>query len=234
MQYIYQSHMGGLYTTDEPQDWEDMYCETCGDSDTELGKAETIQEAWALLEDETEGCGVCDRCEKYKEEEKESNSLIPKCCKICDNEYADWGTWDFQYIMRFLERNFETEGITPIYVHLVCRSRKNDGVLVTLDDREMPCCFCISKEYIDIAAKTLCRKMNDPDYDSLRQAAVFQENGEEHYVFEVYDRSDEICKDGFYKDGGWMFWCPEKDLRLTGIHTAAWNAYVNGLTNQET
>ena len=31
--YIYECHMGGLYTSDEPLDYEDLYCEECGDSD---------------------------------------------------------------------------------------------------------------------------------------------------------------------------------------------------------
>ena len=31
--YIYESHMGGLYTSYEPLDYEDLYCEECGDSD---------------------------------------------------------------------------------------------------------------------------------------------------------------------------------------------------------
>ena len=30
--YIYQSHMGGLYTSDDELDYEQTYCETCGDS----------------------------------------------------------------------------------------------------------------------------------------------------------------------------------------------------------
>ena len=49
--YIYESHMGGLYTLDEPLDYEDLYCEECGDSDWLIGYAETREEAWNLLKD---------------------------------------------------------------------------------------------------------------------------------------------------------------------------------------
>ena len=56
--YIYQGHMGGLYTSDEPLDYEDLYCEECGDSDSLLGYAETKEEAWNLLKDDTDMNGV--------------------------------------------------------------------------------------------------------------------------------------------------------------------------------
>ena len=50
--YIYEGHMGGLYSSDELKDYEDLYCETCGDSDTYIGYAETKEEAWNLLKDD--------------------------------------------------------------------------------------------------------------------------------------------------------------------------------------
>lgn len=52
--YIYESHMGGLYVSDELLDFELLYCEQCGDSDSLLGFAETREEAWDLLKDETD------------------------------------------------------------------------------------------------------------------------------------------------------------------------------------
>lgn len=51
--YIYQFHMGGLYTSDDELDYEQTYCETCGDSDWLIGYAETREEAWDLLKDDT-------------------------------------------------------------------------------------------------------------------------------------------------------------------------------------
>lgn len=52
--YIYQSHMGGLFVSDDILDYEQTYCETCGDSDFLLGYAETREEAWNLLGDDTD------------------------------------------------------------------------------------------------------------------------------------------------------------------------------------
>ena len=55
--YIYESHMGGLYTSDDPLDYEDLYCEECGDSDWLVGYANTREEAWNLLKDDTDTDG---------------------------------------------------------------------------------------------------------------------------------------------------------------------------------
>ena len=51
--YIYENHMGGLYTSEIELDWEMLYCEECGDSDSLIGYAETREEAWDLLKDDT-------------------------------------------------------------------------------------------------------------------------------------------------------------------------------------
>ena len=52
--YIYESHMGGLFVSDEILDYEQTYCETCGDSDRLIGYAETREDAWNLLKDDTD------------------------------------------------------------------------------------------------------------------------------------------------------------------------------------
>ena len=52
--YIYEGHLGGLYTTEEPLEYEDLYCEECEDSDTLIGYAETKEEAWNVLKEDTD------------------------------------------------------------------------------------------------------------------------------------------------------------------------------------
>lgn len=47
--YLYESHMGGLYTTDEEMDYDWLYCETCGDSDEYWGEFTTKSELEDLL-----------------------------------------------------------------------------------------------------------------------------------------------------------------------------------------
>ena len=52
--YIYEGHLGSLYTSDEYLDYDDLYCEQCGDSDWLIGYAATRAEAWELLSDKTD------------------------------------------------------------------------------------------------------------------------------------------------------------------------------------
>lgn len=47
--YLYESHMGGFYSVPEVQNDEDLYCETCGDYDYELGEYDTKYDAWCIL-----------------------------------------------------------------------------------------------------------------------------------------------------------------------------------------
>lgn len=51
--YIYESHMGDLFTSGLELSWEECYCETCGDSDKYIGYADTRKAAWDLLKDDT-------------------------------------------------------------------------------------------------------------------------------------------------------------------------------------
>lgn len=52
MVYLYESHMGGLFIDEDCLDFDDLYCETCGDSDNLLGSFETLEEFWNLIKDE--------------------------------------------------------------------------------------------------------------------------------------------------------------------------------------
>ena len=59
MKYLYESHIGGLYTSDKPLGRDSLYCSTCGDSDWLIGTFETIKDFWALIKDDCDidGCG---------------------------------------------------------------------------------------------------------------------------------------------------------------------------------
>ena len=52
--YIYQGHMGSLYASLYDLDFDDLYCEQCGDSDWLIGYATTREEAWDLLKNDTD------------------------------------------------------------------------------------------------------------------------------------------------------------------------------------
>jgi hypothetical protein len=55
MKYLYESHLGGLYTSDKPLGRDSLYCATCGDSDWLIGTFETIKDFWDLIKD---GCDI--------------------------------------------------------------------------------------------------------------------------------------------------------------------------------
>lgn len=55
MPYLYKDHLfGGYYSSNFEQDYEQLYCDQCGDSDTFIGEYETDAEMQALVEKEEE------------------------------------------------------------------------------------------------------------------------------------------------------------------------------------
>ena len=48
--FIYESHMGGFFASEEELSYEECSCEVCGDRDWLVGKAETKEEARDLIE----------------------------------------------------------------------------------------------------------------------------------------------------------------------------------------
>ena len=52
--YIYESHLGSLYTSIYELDYDELYCEQCGDSDWLIGCATTKEEAWDLLKNDVD------------------------------------------------------------------------------------------------------------------------------------------------------------------------------------
>ena len=97
--YIYEGHMGSLYTSYYELDYKDRYCEQCGDSDWLIGYADTREEAWDLLKDITNTFNesVCENCpcnENYE------------YCDECEY-YQDSGGWDYDYVQEFINSNWD-------------------------------------------------------------------------------------------------------------------------------
>lgn len=99
--YIYESHMGGLYTLDEQADFDFLYCEQCGDSDWEIGYAETREEAWALLESYTDMFdeSLCEKCPHNVGHDVDE-------CYSCEN-YLSGGGYILSYVKEFIESHFD-------------------------------------------------------------------------------------------------------------------------------
>ena len=54
MLYLYESHMGGLYWSENDYSYDALYCDTCSDSDTKLGCASSYEEASNLVRENGE------------------------------------------------------------------------------------------------------------------------------------------------------------------------------------
>lgn len=50
--YIYESHLGGLYTSEYLYDYDELYCEECGDCDREMGNFESAVDVLAYMADD--------------------------------------------------------------------------------------------------------------------------------------------------------------------------------------
>lgn len=42
--YVYESHLGGLYTSNDYIPYDKLYCEQCGDCDYKIGSFDTFEE----------------------------------------------------------------------------------------------------------------------------------------------------------------------------------------------
>lgn len=141
--YIYESHLGGLYATDEVQDWDTLYCDECGDSDTQLGSANTLEEAWTLIKDET------DTFDDTQCQECIHNGDYDYCDNQCD-AYLHSGGYSILYAMNFLSEYFaDARTSRTVYCLLFTKDSQHVGVYVRdkTHTHEFPQCGCPFSEY---------------------------------------------------------------------------------------
>lgn len=91
--------MGGVYAADEEMDFDELYCEACGDSDWLIGYASTREEAWELLKEDTATfdsslCGSCCYQRNYD-----------YCNNTCE-AYQHSGGYNYEYIQEFINENW--------------------------------------------------------------------------------------------------------------------------------
>ena len=65
MRYLYDGHLGSLFTSDNILSYEECYCETCGDSDQLIGTFTTLEEFWNLIKDDCDIDGSEGWCLQY-------------------------------------------------------------------------------------------------------------------------------------------------------------------------
>ena len=218
-QYIYEGHMGGLYCTDDSQDWEDLYCEQCGDSDWELGYAETLEDAWKLLEPETSTFDetVCDTCPH--------NDDYEYCDEHCE-EYQHSGGYSISFVMEFLAKNFECENLH--YIYLISRHTEDkDWILVDCKPRgnefgakhALPYAVCPIEKYVPMMARDLTGLLDGPRKD-LKEIAVYKEKGKTVHIYECIEEMDEEYPNENWRDAAsyrgesWYGYMPKNELLL--------------------
>lgn len=57
---VYESHLGGIYFSDEVISIDDLYCEQCGDSDWHLGHADSWEDVLDMITEEDGWCPYSD------------------------------------------------------------------------------------------------------------------------------------------------------------------------------
>lgn len=217
--YIYEGHMGGLYCTDESQDYDDLYCEQCGDSDWELGYAETLEDAWNLLKNETatfdgRKCLTCPHDEDYD-----------YCDEHCE-DFSHSGGYDLSYVMEFLVENFECEIVHEIY--LISRHNDEEGwVLVDCkpngnkfgDAYALPMIVCPFEEYVDLLAYGMTNLLDGPAKD-VKKLDSFKKKGKVVHIYECVEEMDEEYpnenwKDAAsYKNNSWYGYMEKEKINL--------------------
>lgn len=114
MKYLYEGHLGSMFTCEEHIPLEKCYCETCGDYDTFIGTFETLEDLWKLIKPECsiDGSGgwslqyifpmIVSEFKlpvklTYDSYDEESQGM----CNLSDNEIL-------QYIEEFIHANIES------------------------------------------------------------------------------------------------------------------------------
>ncbi len=72
--YVYESHLGGVYLSDEIIPFDALYCETCGDSDELLGEIKD---------------GDYSALRSLLEENGYSEEYVNEVCELEENKYED-------------------------------------------------------------------------------------------------------------------------------------------------
>lgn len=202
--YIYQGHLGGLYASDEPLEYDALYCEECGDSDQLVGKAETAQEAFDLLTQNIQD--DCKNCEKYGKCHKE-----PVLC-----EYT--GGYAFPYIMNFIAGEFPES--VSMHVFVLARGKDNTTMVNChpqgheWGEHAVPSAPCIFPKYADEMALSCCGAMEEPDPESLKKLAEVEKDGKTYVVYEILENGRYEKDAAWYAGNGWYGYLPKSDISL--------------------
>lgn len=157
--YIYESHMGGLFTSEGEYDEDQLYCETCGDWDVLVGEASSYAEAWAWLRPQTsiEGRGGYEV--GYIKRFLAENFEIPKEQTVTNREALKY----------YYDEDFSGLSDKELALHLLELEPVQDGdFITTADGRE----FEKRKEYV----KAEIAWFKEDFYQPLKEAWLWHDH----------------------------------------------------------
>ena len=93
--YLYESHMGGLYTSDDMMDCDELYCEQCGDSDWFVGSFDGVKEFWDLVKEDCDIDGSVGWSLQYIYPIMVSEFDLPDEVEYADDYERDCGLCDY-------------------------------------------------------------------------------------------------------------------------------------------
>ena len=191
--YIYESHMGSLYTTSVEQTPDMLYCEQCGDSNHLVGYANDLQEAWALLKPKTNlfDAGRCIGC-SHKED-------YDYCNEHCEN-YAASGGYSLAWIMEFLHEEFPEDN-TWHFVYLLMKHQDNGKEYYVArcshnnhkfgEKHSFPVGVCMNGDYVGMIANALVIYGGQVDLSTLKCVATKYTRDGVIHIYECVDTKPE-------------------------------------------
>ena len=210
--YIYESHMGGLYSSFESLDWDDLYCEQCGDSDWEIGNFETAEEAWEYLKPYDLCCIDCTKVDDFDEDYFCEND-----CELID-EYNTSNSFGLLYTLSFIAQTFDVENR---HVYLICRDKESNRVFVKFKPlghefgkyHQLPISFSLNDTLDNKVAisliPTTCEVVEKP-----KLLKVIKDNDSESIIYEciVNKSEDDSLDNAYYYDDNWYGWLSVDDF----------------------
>ena len=212
--YLYRSHMGGLYATDEPLSWESLYCEECGDSDDEMGFVEdgNPEALWNAIKPERLACIGCPK--------------EPDCFEDCGKVDATGTDLGLLYCMSFIAENAVKGRGTRL--RLICRRASDGKILVGFKQRgykfgerhSLPSSFRLNPELEEKIAFCLIPFGAEVKEGPRRIGEARRKDGKDVFWECVVNPNpdDEDEEEGAWFDGeGWSGWlAPEDFVPLDG------------------
>ena len=115
--YIYESHMSGFFASEHELDYDERYCEQCGDSDTYLCEAETREELIKILKKEghVDFMGYVDNIFPIKEDNVDMKYKIDDKVKYIGND--NFGIYEINNRIGYIEQiDMNKNAMCPYFI----------------------------------------------------------------------------------------------------------------------